>query len=78
MAHRDPNVHNWLDTQGFSRGNLTYRHMLDGEPAALDTQVVKHDDIVRALPPDTAMVSAAQRSAAMWERFHGIRGRYVL
>ena len=25
---RDPGVHNWLDTQGFERGNLTYRHML--------------------------------------------------
>ena len=30
MAHRDPGVHNWLDTQGFERGNLTYRHMLEG------------------------------------------------
>ena len=29
MAHRDPGAHNWLDTQGFARGNLTYRHMLD-------------------------------------------------
>jgi uncharacterized protein DUF1214 len=78
MAHRDPNVHNWLDTQGFSRGNLTYRHMLDGEPAVLHTRVVKHDEIMSALPPDTATVSASERSAALWERFHGIRRRYVL
>ncbi|SOX56804.1 DUF1214 domain-containing protein [Mycobacterium ahvazicum] len=78
MAHRDPNVHNWLDTQGFERGNLTYRHMLEGEPAALETKVVKHHDIARVLPPDTATVGAAQRSAAMWERFHGIRRRYFL
>jgi hypothetical protein len=78
MAHRDPNVHNWLDTQGFGRGNLTYRHMLQGEPAVLETRVVKHDDLVNALPPDTAMVSAAERDAARWARFHGIRRRYVL
>ena len=78
MAHRDPNVHNWLDTQGFERGNLTYRHMLEGEPAVLDTRVVKYDELIRTLPADTAMVSAAERSAAMWERFHGIRRRYVL
>ena len=78
MAHRDPNVHNWLDTQGFSRGNLTYRHMLDGEPAVLDTRVVKHEEIMSALPPDTATVSASERSAAMRERFKGIRRRYVL
>ena len=78
MAHRDPHVHNWLDTQGFTRGNLTYRHMLEGEPAVLDTRVVKHDDLLDALPADTAMVSAEERTAAMWERFHGIRRRYVL
>ncbi|MCV7438408.1 DUF1214 domain-containing protein [Mycobacterium seoulense] len=78
MAHRDPGVRNWLDTQGFARGNLTYRHMLEGEPAALNTRVLKHDEVLAALPPDTAMVSPAERTAAMWERFHGIRRRYVL
>jgi len=78
LAHRDPGVHNWLDTQGFERGNLTYRHMLEGQPVALDTRVVPHDELAQALPPDTATVSAAERTAAMWERFHGIRRRYVL
>lgn len=78
MAHRDPGVHNWLDTQGFERGNLTYRHMLEGEPAVLDTQVVKHGALLDALPEETAMVSPPERAAAMWERFHGIRRRYVL
>lgn len=78
MAHRDPQVHNWLDTQGFERGNLTYRHMLEGEPVALDTRTVKHDQLMSALPADTATVTVAERTAAMWERFHGIRRRYPL
>lgn len=78
MAHRDPGVHNWLDTQGFERGNLTYRHMLEGQPAALDTRVVKYDALRGALPEGTAMVSAEERAAQMWERFRGIRRRYVL
>ncbi|OCB31727.1 hypothetical protein A5676_07070 [Mycobacterium malmoense] len=78
LAHRDPGVHNWLDTQGFRCGNLTYRHMLEGEPATLSTRVVKHDEVLAALPADTALVTPAQRTAAMWERFHGIRRRYVL
>lgn len=78
MAHRDPGVHNWLDTQGFRCGNLTYRHMLEGQPAVLSTRVVKHDDVLPTLPADTATVSPAERTAAMWERFHGIRRRYVL
>ncbi|OBG62240.1 DUF1214 domain-containing protein [Mycobacterium sp. E3339] len=78
MAHRDPGVHNWLDTQGFRCGNLTYRHMLEGEPAVLNTRVVKHDDVLTALPADTTLVTSAERAAAMWERFHGIRRRYPL
>ncbi|HTU99086.1 MAG TPA: hypothetical protein VMF13_01000, partial [Luteitalea sp.] len=78
MTQRDPGVHNWLDTQGFSRGNVTYRHMLEGQPAVLDTRVVKFDEVLGALPADTAKVSPAERSAAMWERFHAIRRRYVL
>lgn len=78
LAHRDPGVHNWLDTQGFRRGNLTYRHMLEGEPATLSTRVVKHGEVLAALPADTTLVTPAQRTAAMWERFHGIRRRYVL
>jgi hypothetical protein len=71
-------VHNWLDTQGFERGNLTYRHMLEGEPSVLDTRVVKYDELIDALPEETASANAAERAAAMWERFHGIRRRYVL
>ena len=78
MAHRDPGVHNWLDTQGFERGNLTYRHMLEGQPAVLSTRVVSHDALLDALPADTAMVTEAERAAAMWDRFRGIRRRYIL
>ncbi|WP_066917094.1 DUF1214 domain-containing protein [Mycobacterium interjectum] len=78
MAHRDPKVHNWLDTQGFERGNLTYRHMLEGEPVPLETRTVTFDDLMSALPADTVMITAAERTAAMWDRFHGVRRRYSL
>lgn len=64
MAHRDPGVRNWLDTQGFARGNLTYRHMLEGEPAALNTRVLKHDEVLAALPrtpPWSALPNAPPR-----------------
>lgn len=36
LAHDDPGCHNWLDTQGFTRGNVTYRHLLAGQPATAD------------------------------------------
>ncbi|MGV0838004.1 DUF1214 domain-containing protein [Mycolicibacterium thermoresistibile] len=78
LAHRDPGVANWLDTQGFERGNLTYRHMLDGTPAVLDTRVVRFVELPDHLPFDTATVSPGQRQAAMWERFNGVRRRYGL
>ncbi|RAV07051.1 hypothetical protein DQP55_22715 [Mycolicibacterium sp. GF69] len=76
LSHDDPGYHNWLDTQGFERGNLTYRHMLDGEPAALHTRLVKRGDLADALPPGAPTVTPAERTAQMWARFNGIRQRY--
>lgn len=78
LTHEDPGYHNWLDTQGFERGNVTYRHMLEGHPVALSTNLVKRTDLAEALPADTSTVTAAERVAQMWERFNGIRQRYDL
>jgi hypothetical protein len=76
LCHDDPGYHNWLDTQGFERGNVTYRHMLDGAPAVLNTRLVKRIDLAGVLPPDSATVTAAERSTQMRERFRGVRQRY--
>lgn len=76
LSHDDPGYHNWLDTQGFERGNLTYRHMLDGHPVPLRTQLVKRADLADALPSDCPVVTPAERTAQMWARFNGIRRRY--
>jgi Protein of unknown function (DUF1214) len=76
LAHDDPGYHNWMDTQGFERGNVTYRHMLEGAPVALSTRLVKRAELADALPADTARVTEAERVAQMWARFNGIRGRY--
>jgi hypothetical protein len=35
-------------------------------------------ELADALPADTTMVTEADRAAAMWERFRGIRRRYIL
>lgn len=78
LAHDDPGFHNWMDTQGFERGNITYRHMLEGEPAALRTRLVKRAELADALPPDTATVTERERVEHMWARFNGIRQRYGL
>jgi Protein of unknown function (DUF1214) len=76
LAHDDPGYHNWMDTQGFERGNVTYRHMLEGRPAVLNVELVKRDELPDALPRGTARVTEAERAAQMWARYHGIRLRY--
>lgn len=78
LAHDDPGIHNWIDTQGFERGNLTYRHMLEGTPVLPRTRVVTRARLDAALPPDTARVTSAQRSAQLLERFTGVRSRYEI
>lgn len=78
LAHDDPGCHNWMDTQGFERGNLTYRHMLDGHPVPLTARLVHRADLADTLPADTTMVTAEQRCEQMQRRFNGIRRRYGL
>ena len=78
LAHDDPGFHNWIDTQGFLRGNLTYRHMLAGRPVPLATRLVKRAALEQAMPAGSARVTPEQRAAQMWARFNGIRQRYGL
>jgi hypothetical protein len=78
LAHDDPGFHNWIDTQRFERGHLTYRHMLEGSPAPLTTRLVKWKALADELPPDTSRVTSEERTAQMLARFNGIRQRYSL
>jgi hypothetical protein len=78
LAHDDPGYANWIDTQGFARGNLTYRHMLEGTPAVLETKLVNRTDLAAALPADSATVTRAERVQTMRARFEGICRRYNL
>lgn len=76
LAHEDPGYHNWLDTQGFELGNITYRGLLGIAPTVLTTHLVKAADLAKALPDDTVKVSKQERIAQMRARFDGIRRRY--
>jgi hypothetical protein len=76
LSHDDPGYHNWLDTQGFSRGNLTYRNLQSDASTAFRTQLVKRDALAAALPPQSARVTKEERVAQLRERFDGIRQRY--
>ena len=76
IAHDDPGVHNWLDTQGFSDGNLTYRNLMSQNPATFCTKLVKRAKLREQLPADTAMVTAEERAAMLLERYRAIKLRY--
>ena len=76
LAHDDPGVHNWLDTQGFSDGNLTYRNLLSRHAAQFRTRLVTRAELAAALPSDTAMVTPAERVAQLQDRYRSIKLRY--
>ncbi|GGB92676.1 hypothetical protein GCM10011494_08820 [Novosphingobium endophyticum] len=76
IAHDDPGVHNWLDTQGFSDGNLTYRNLLSQSPANFRTKLVKRGDVLGQLPADTTTVSKSERAAMRLDRYRAIKRRF--
>jgi hypothetical protein len=78
MCADDPGYHNWIDTQGFQRGNLTYRNFLSTEVAQISTKVIKRSDIAANLPGDSVKVTPEQRIQQMHDRFNGIRKRFGL
>jgi hypothetical protein len=78
LAHKDPGYHNWLDTQGFAAGNLTYRNLMSSTAATFRTRLLRHADLDAALPADSTRLTPGARVAGMRARFDGIRRRYGL
>ncbi len=78
LAHEDPGYANWIDTQRFERGHLTYRHMLEGAPVRLETQLVDRAQLAAALPRASATVTPEERLGELRARFAGICRRYNL
>ncbi|MDB5970356.1 MAG: hypothetical protein JWQ90_2806 [Hydrocarboniphaga sp.] len=78
LSHDDCGYHNWLDTQGFMRGNLTYRCLLSQASTVFRTRLVKRAALAEALPADSVKVSRQERAAQLHARFNSIRWRYSL
>jgi hypothetical protein len=76
MAHTDPGYHNWLDTQGFPEGYMSFRMVLARETPPLSTRVVKVADLPGALPADSRRTTPQERVQQLHDRFNGIRRRY--
>jgi hypothetical protein len=76
LCHADPGYYNWLDTQGFQRGNITYRNLLSAHATTFRTRVVKVTGLSSVLPADSARVTPKQRIDLMQARFGGVSQRY--
>jgi hypothetical protein len=73
MAHTDPGLHNWLDTQGFEQGILAFRTMMASAGPRIDTRTVPLAGLADSLPADSARVTRDERVALIWERFRAIQ-----
>ena len=76
MTHEDPGYHNWMDTQGFTRGNLTFRNLFNNSMINIQSKIVKRDKLASAMHPSSAKCTKEERTAQMWKRFNAIRRRY--
>jgi hypothetical protein len=76
LAHTDPGYHNWIDTQGFARGNLTYRNLMSSEETVLTTRLVKRAKLEDFMHPDSARCTMEERVAQLKARFDSICRRY--
>jgi hypothetical protein len=78
LAHSDPGFHNWIDTQGFERGQLCNRNMLTSFATEFRTRVVKQTGLANVVPADSARVTPEERTQQMRQRFQSILRRYQL
>lgn len=78
LAATDPGYANWLDSQGFTAGNLTWRNVLGSAPVELATRLVTCAELAGVLPADARRASPAERAAQLQQRFSGVRLRYGL
>ena len=76
MTHSDLGYHNWLDTQGFEEGYLSFRNVHSRSFPRIATKLVKVQNLSEHLPKDSRRISAEERSRQMHERFNAILRRY--
>ena len=76
LAHRDPGVPNWIDTEGRERGMLVYRWVWARSNPVPTSEVTKLADLRGHLPAEHPEVdesarraSLARRREAAWNRF---------
>lgn len=75
LAHTDPAVPNWIDTQERPRGLLVYRFVWSRSNPVPSARVVPRDEIRSALPEDHPCVDADERRRSLARRREAAWGR---
>jgi hypothetical protein len=76
LCERDPGAANWLDTAGFSNGAMLLRCVRTETAPVPSTRVVKVDDVLSALPPDTTLTSPEERARIIAARRRAVHERF--
>jgi hypothetical protein len=77
VSKRDPGVHNWLDKSDFPWGILQARFYRANEYPDATVTKVPVADVLKHLPPKTALVTPADRAAQLRERREGAQLRRI-
>ena len=82
VAHQDPGVHNWLNTNGLLRTIFGHRWQAipsahRGETPAIAVRVVKFKDLEKELPAGVARIDAKGRQEQLASRAAGFKTRFV-
>lgn len=81
IAHRDPGIHNWLDTGGLSRMQFGQRWQafprgIDHDDPWMDARLVKFDALERELPDGVTRIDEEGREAQLTARAAGFARRF--
>jgi hypothetical protein len=76
LAHTDPGVPNWLDTEGRTEGMITHRWIDTRTDPSITASVVPTGEVRAALPADTPVVDAAARRDEIRARQRHVAWRY--
>ncbi len=77
ISARDPGVHNWLDTSGYSRGAIQGRWIDTDDKPTPSLRKVKLGDVRDLLPPHTRRVSPDERERMIRNRRAGALMRTI-
>jgi hypothetical protein len=76
IAHEDPGIPNWIDTEGNTRGTLAVRFLYAEQTPRPVLSRVKFADLLDHLPAGTRRIGAEERSAVLARRNRALQRRY--